>query len=82
MLASVKKIQRAWRNYKTKKLVKSYSNNIALKFTGKMKSCLLEGGVDENKILTVRSCGFNGRTNGIKKMGKKNLSTLVPGLDA
>jgi hypothetical protein len=30
MLASVKKIQRAWRNYITKKLIKSYSNKIVL----------------------------------------------------
>lgn len=38
VLASVKKIQRAWRSYKTKKLIKSYSNNISLKFTGKLKN--------------------------------------------
>lgn len=43
VLASVKKIQRAWRNYKTRKLIKSYSNNISLKFTGKMKNQLLDG---------------------------------------
>ena len=43
VLASVKKIQRAWRSYKTKKLIKSYSNNISLKFTGKMRNQLVTG---------------------------------------
>lgn len=60
VLASIKKIQRAWRNYKTKKLIKSYSNNISLKFTGKLKNQLSSRQeADEVKILTVRSCGYN-----------------------
>lgn len=60
LLASIKKIQRAWRNYKTKKLIKSYSNNISLKFTGKLKNQLSSRQeADEVKILTVRSCGYN-----------------------
>jgi hypothetical protein len=63
VLASVKKIQRAWRNYKTKKLIKSYSNNISLKFTGKIKNKLQTKEGEEIKILTVRSCGFNGKNN-------------------
>lgn len=43
MLASVKKIQRAWRNYTTKKLLKSYSNDIRLKCKQPIDSsdCLL-----------------------------------------
>lgn len=52
MLASVKKIQRAWRNYRTKKLLKSYSNNISLKLTSKLKNKL-----NNDNILTVRSLG-------------------------
>jgi len=35
ILASVKKIQRAWRKYKTKKLLRSYSHNISLKIAKK-----------------------------------------------
>ena len=30
-IASAKKIQRAWRNYKTKKLIRNYSNDIRRK---------------------------------------------------
>jgi hypothetical protein len=37
VLASVKKIQRAWRNYKTKKLLKSYSTDINLKIKKDIK---------------------------------------------
>jgi hypothetical protein len=76
VLASVKKIQRAWRNYKTKKLIKSYSNNLSLKFAGKVKS-QMQSGRDEPKILTVRSCGFNDTNSRFNQQAKKNLSHLM-----
>lgn len=33
---------------------------------------------EESKILTVRSCGYNGKTNEFKRQGKRNLSQLQP----
>ena len=71
-MASVKKIQRAWRNYKTKKLLRSYSNDISLKFSNKMRG-YKSGGINEPKtILSVRSYG--GERNSLKKAGKNELS--------
>jgi hypothetical protein len=51
VLASAKKIQRAWRNYKTKKLIKSYSHDIRLKLTKSLQSH------HDDNLLTVRSLG-------------------------
>lgn len=48
--ASAKKIQRAWRNYKTKKLIRSYSNDIRNKYLRNMNI--------SEEPLTVRSQGI------------------------
>lgn len=48
--ASAKKIQRAWRNYKTKKLIRSYSNDIRSKYLRNMNI--------SEEPLTVRSQGI------------------------
>lgn len=56
-----KRIQRAWRNYKTKKLIKSYSNDIRSKYLKNLKS-------SEEPPLSSRSLGFG------LKMKKKILS--------
>lgn len=37
MQACARKIQRAWRNFKTKKLLHVYSHNFSIKYTNKMK---------------------------------------------
>lgn len=37
MQACARKIQRAWKNYKTKKLIRTYSHTLSLKFSNKMK---------------------------------------------
>lgn len=50
--ASAKKIQRAWRNFKTKRLIKSYSNDIRNKYL------IRNGSNGEESILTVRSQGM------------------------
>lgn len=76
VLASVKKIQRAWRNYKTKKLIRSYSNDISLKFTNKMKGLQSLNSLESKGILTVRSCGVGGNT--FKKPLKGSASHRSP----
>jgi len=48
--ACAKKIQRAWRNYKTKKLIKSYSNDIRHKHSKPLPH-------SDEPLLSVRSQG-------------------------
>jgi hypothetical protein len=49
--ASAKKIQRAWRNYKTKKLIRSYSNDIRNKYLRSIN-------ISEDPLSSVRSQGM------------------------
>lgn len=48
--ACAKKIQRAWKNYKTKKLIKSYSNDIRHKYSKNLMQ-------SDDPMLSVRSQG-------------------------
>jgi hypothetical protein len=48
--ACAKKIQRAWRSFKTKKLIKSYSNDIRHKYSKPLAQC-------DEPLLSVRSQG-------------------------
>ena len=49
ILASVRKIQRAWRSYRTKRLLKSYSTNFNIRLKSKIQL--------PSNILTVKSEG-------------------------
>lgn len=68
--ASARKIQRAWRNYKTKKLIHTYSQTLSMKFKKKQKegpnSCLFS----EKKVLNVKSCDLKNGRNEMKRQIK------------
>lgn len=64
MQACARKIQRAWRNYKTKQLLHVYSHNLSIKYSNKMKNNWIE---TEPKILNVKSCGYKSGQNQMKK---------------
>lgn len=62
MQACARKIQRAWRNYRTKRLLHAYSHSFSLRYTNKMKE-MGEGLISEKKVLNVRSCGYKNGQN-------------------
>lgn len=67
MQACARKIQRVWKNYRTKKLINVYSN-LSLKKWNKNKNVDNDTNINEfqyeaKKILNVRSCGFKAGKN-------------------
>lgn len=66
MQVSARKIQRAWRRYKTKQLIHAYSHSISVKLTNKMKCTWEEDHSllnQQRKILNVKSCGYKNGKN-------------------
>lgn len=69
--ASARKIQRAWRNYKTKKLIHTYSQTLSMKFKKKEKDGPNERLLSEKKVLNVKSCDFKNGRNEMKRQIKE-----------